>query len=102
MDIEFSGAAREVTGSCHILRANGRTVVLDCGMFQGRREESRERNLRLLADEDQIGCLTRGRVSGRASTQSTRRQARQSDAVESPARRGDLLDPPHHRVRPVP
>jgi metallo-beta-lactamase family protein len=33
MQIEFAGAAREVTASCHILRVNGRTVLLDYGMF---------------------------------------------------------------------
>lgn len=33
------GAAREVTGSCHLLLAEGRRVLLDCGMFQGREEE---------------------------------------------------------------
>jgi metallo-beta-lactamase family protein len=44
MEIEFYGAAREVTGSCHILRVNGKTVLLDCGMFQGRRSESGEKN----------------------------------------------------------
>ena len=32
------GAAREVTGSCHLLLAEGRRVLLDCGMFQGREE----------------------------------------------------------------
>jgi metallo-beta-lactamase family protein len=47
MQIEFSGAAREVTGSCHIVRANGHTILLDCGLFQGRRKESQEKNLRL-------------------------------------------------------
>ncbi len=47
MEIQFHGAAREVTGSCHILRVGGRTILLDCGMFQGRRSESREKNLRL-------------------------------------------------------
>ena len=47
MEILFAGAAREVTGSCHIVRANGRTVMLDCGLFQGRRSETREKNLRL-------------------------------------------------------
>jgi metallo-beta-lactamase family protein len=47
VQIEFAGAAREVTGSCHILRVNGRTILLDCGMFQGRRNETRAKNLEL-------------------------------------------------------
>ena len=47
MQIEFSGAAREVTGSCHIVRANGHTILLDCGLFQGRRRESEGKNRRL-------------------------------------------------------
>src|SRR5690348_3723257 len=47
MEIEFVGAAREVTGSCHIVRANGKTVMLDCGMFQGKRSEAEEKNRRL-------------------------------------------------------
>jgi metallo-beta-lactamase family protein len=47
VELTFVGAAREVTGSCHLLRVNGRTVALDCGMFQGRRQESAEKNRRL-------------------------------------------------------
>ena len=47
MELEFSGAAREVTGSCHIVRHGGKTVLLDCGLFQGRRSESRAKNERL-------------------------------------------------------
>ena len=47
MQLEFSGAAREVTGSCHILRVGGKTVLLDCGMYQGRRKESDEKNRKL-------------------------------------------------------
>ena len=39
MHIEFYGATSGVTGSCHILRANGHTILLDCGLIQGRREE---------------------------------------------------------------
>ena len=38
MEIEFYGATRRVTGSCHILRANGFTVLLDCGLMQGSRD----------------------------------------------------------------
>ena len=47
MEITFVGAAREVTGSCHLLHVNGYTVALDCGMFQGRRQESAEKNRKL-------------------------------------------------------
>jgi metallo-beta-lactamase family protein len=39
MQIEFYGATSGITGSCHILRANGHTILLDCGLIQGRREE---------------------------------------------------------------
>ncbi|MFA9397284.1 MAG: MBL fold metallo-hydrolase RNA specificity domain-containing protein [Clostridiaceae bacterium] len=41
MDINFYGAASCVTGSCHIMRANGKNILLDCGMFQGRDERER-------------------------------------------------------------
>jgi metallo-beta-lactamase family protein len=44
--VTFSGAAREVTGSCHLVTVGDHTVALDCGLFQGRRAESREKNLR--------------------------------------------------------
>jgi metallo-beta-lactamase family protein len=35
MHLQFYGAAGEVTGSCHILEVQGRTILLDCGMIQG-------------------------------------------------------------------
>ena len=35
MQLQFYGAAGEVTGSCHILTVQGRTLLLDCGMIQG-------------------------------------------------------------------
>lgn len=57
MNIEFYGAAREVTGSCHILRANGKTVLLDCGMFQGKRKESDEKNRAFPIPIDQIDAV---------------------------------------------
>ncbi|MEO6527094.1 MAG: MBL fold metallo-hydrolase [Gemmatimonadaceae bacterium] len=57
MDIEFAGAAREVTGSCHILRVGGKTVLLDCGMFQGRRSETRAKNAALPLDVSEIDAV---------------------------------------------
>jgi metallo-beta-lactamase family protein len=38
MQIEFYGATSGVTGSCHMLRANGQLILLDCGLIQGPRE----------------------------------------------------------------
>jgi metallo-beta-lactamase family protein len=38
------GAAREVTGSKHMLNVDGHDYLIDCGMFQGRREETYQRN----------------------------------------------------------
>lgn len=47
MEIQFVGAAQTVTGSMHLVRTRHATVLLDCGMFQGPRRESFERNRHL-------------------------------------------------------
>ena len=61
MQIEFSGAAREVTGSCHILRVGSgtkrRTILLDCGLFQGKRSESRAKNATLPVPVSEIDAV---------------------------------------------
>lgn len=44
MRLHFSGAAREVTGSSHLLQVAGRTILLDCGLYQGRRHEVLAKN----------------------------------------------------------
>jgi len=41
MEVEFHGAAGEVTGSMHLVIAAGRRILLDCGMIQGSREQER-------------------------------------------------------------
>lgn len=38
------GAAQEVTGSKHILEVDGRSYMVDCGAFQGKRKESDDKN----------------------------------------------------------
>ena len=38
MKIEFHGANKNVTGSCHMVHCNGKQLLIDCGMYQGGRE----------------------------------------------------------------
>ena len=57
MEITFAGAAREVTGSCHLLHVNGHTVALDCGMFQGKRSESEQKNRTLPVAVSEIDSI---------------------------------------------
>ncbi len=44
MNVTFYGAVREVTGSMHLLTTEHDRILLDCGLFQGRRKETREKN----------------------------------------------------------
>ncbi len=44
MTLQFIGAARTVTGSMHLLTVNGKRILLDCGMYQGHRDEADELN----------------------------------------------------------
>ncbi len=50
MKITFWGAARTTTGSMHLLSIDGMNVLLDCGLFQGRRKEAFEINRNLPFD----------------------------------------------------
>lgn len=42
MRVEFHGAARGVTGSCHLIECGGKQVLIDCGLYQGGRELDEE------------------------------------------------------------
>src|SRR6185436_699939 len=44
MKVTFWGAARTVTGSMHHLQVNGKSYLLDCGLYQGRRKDAERRN----------------------------------------------------------
>jgi metallo-beta-lactamase family protein len=50
MRVTFLGAAQTVTGSMHLLDTRHGKILVDCGLFQGRREESRRRNRNLPAE----------------------------------------------------
>lgn len=58
MQIQFWGAARTVTGSMHLLTINGQKLLLDCGLFQGKRDIANERNRTLPFDAKTIdACI---------------------------------------------
>ena len=57
MQIEFHGAVRTVTGSQHLVIVNGHKILLDCGLFQGSRKESYERNQNLPYNAAEIDTL---------------------------------------------
>jgi len=57
MVLQFQGAARTVTGSLHMLTVNDQTILLDCGIFHGRRQESFERNSTFPFDPSTIAAV---------------------------------------------
>lgn len=57
MRISFHGAAHTVTGSQHLLEINGSRLLLDCGLFQGRRADTYERNLNFKHDPRKVDAV---------------------------------------------
>jgi metallo-beta-lactamase family protein len=57
MKLSFHGAARSVTGSRHLIEAEGGRVLLDCGLFQGRRDEAERRNRDLGFDGKSVDAV---------------------------------------------
>lgn len=57
MRIHFNGAARTVTGSQHLLEINGFRLLLECGLFQGRRRDTYERNQNFSFEPDSVDAV---------------------------------------------
>lgn len=58
MKITFHGAVRTVTGSLHLVQtARGDLLLVDCGLFQGRRQEARERNTTFPVEPSRIKAV---------------------------------------------
>jgi metallo-beta-lactamase family protein len=57
MHITFYGAAQTVTGSQHLISVNGKQILLDCGLFQGRRAETYARNHRFAFEPGQVDAV---------------------------------------------
>ncbi|QNI35956.1 MBL fold metallo-hydrolase RNA specificity domain-containing protein [Edaphobacter albus] len=54
--LHFWGAARTVTGSSHHLECAGRQILLDCGLFQGKRQEAQEINKHLALKPEELAA----------------------------------------------
>jgi metallo-beta-lactamase family protein len=57
MKITFHGAARTVTGSQHLIDVNGHRLLLECGLYQGRRTETYDRNRNFPFDPAKIDAV---------------------------------------------
>ena len=57
MKLTTYGAAKTVTGSMHLVEHNGHKLLLDCGMFQGKREEAYSVNLNFPFDPSEIDAM---------------------------------------------
>jgi metallo-beta-lactamase family protein len=57
MKIKFCGAAKNVTGSSHLIEVNGKKILLDCGLFQGKAEEAQKLNAEFLFDPREIDAM---------------------------------------------
>ncbi len=57
MNLTFCGAAQTTTGSQHLLEINGQRILLDCGLYQGRRDDSYERNKSFFFDPASIDAV---------------------------------------------
>jgi len=57
MKIKFCGADRTVTGSQHLLEIDGKKILLDCGLYQGKREPAFKVNRHFPFDPKEIHCV---------------------------------------------
>ena len=57
MKVYFYGAARTVTGSQFLVEANGKRILLDCGVYQGHRRDFYERNKEFAFDPRELDAV---------------------------------------------
>src|SRR5437879_5099550 len=57
MQVHFLGATRTTTGSMYLFEINGKQLLLECGLFQGKRDESMERNRHFPFDPKKVDAV---------------------------------------------
>ena len=94
MKLSFFGAAHAVTGSCHCLEVNGRKILIDCGLQQGR-DEHDDNALDFAPGQIDYCLVTHAHIDLSLIHISPR-------PVSGPPRRGRTTPPPAHPNRGPP
>jgi metallo-beta-lactamase family protein len=89
MRVRFLGAAQQVTGSMHLLETREGSILIDCGLFQGRRDESREKNSHLPKEavKADVMILTHAHIDHSGSVPTLVKQGFEGDIYATPATR---------------
>ncbi len=94
MKLTFWGAAQTVTGSMHHLEVEGKQYLLDCGMYQGRRQEAFDRNSHLPVKAGEIDAviLSHAHIDHSGNLPSLAKNGYSGPIYTTPAT-ADLCDP---------
>ncbi len=89
MRISFHGAARTVTGSKHLIEVNNLKILLDCGMFQGKRAEAYEENIHFEFDAHEVDMvvLSHAHIDHSGNLPNIYKQGFRGDIISTPATR---------------
>jgi metallo-beta-lactamase family protein len=107
MKISFFGAARTVTGSQHLIEVNGTRILLDCGLYQGKRSESAVRNRNFPFDPRSVDVmvLSHAHIDHSGNLPNLVKRGYAGDIISTPATRdlcaSMLLDSGHIQERDV-
>ena len=72
MEIAFFGAAETVTGSQHLITVNEHRILLDCGLYEGKRDEARRRNRELPFAARMVDTMVLSHANGRTPCSKSR------------------------------
>lgn len=89
MTITFHGAAETTTGSQHLLEINGKRILLDCGLYQGHREQAYDRNKHFPFEPSEVDCvvLSHAHIDHSGNLPNLSRQGFRGNIFATPATR---------------
>ncbi|NLW49578.1 MAG: MBL fold metallo-hydrolase [Candidatus Brocadiaceae bacterium] len=90
MDLQFFGAVGTTTGSMHLLTVDGKRILLECGLYQGKRKEAFERNREIPLDCSSIDAcvLSHAHIDHSGNLPSLLRRGYRGPIFATPPTRG--------------